>query len=125
MIPDLSKSIAKLCFFVKKALDTSSFVSNLQKADSLAKDGRLYWNLGHSQGYAIIDPMAKKVYRVFDLEESLSANQLCDPATAELVLEDLLIFLEASTDITVIILQDLLSRRSNYGRHPKPFSSPF
>ena len=117
MIPDLSKSIAKLCFFVKKALDISSFVSNLQKADSLAKDGRLYWNLGHNQGYAVIDPEAKKVYRIFDLEDSLKDHYLSDPATAELILEDLLIFLEASTDI---ILQELLS----YDRTPKPFSRP-
>lgn len=124
MIPDLSKSIIKLCFFVKRVLDINFFIYNLKTVNSLVKDGRLYWNLGHNQGYAVVDPVAKKVYRLFEPSEPLDDNHLCDPATAELVFEDLLIFLEASTDITVIILQDLLSRRSNYGRHPKPFSRP-
>lgn len=94
MFPDLSKSSETLCSMTKSLLQDDLFLSKVDIASSTIEKGKLYWNIGTKQGFVVIDPNAKKVYRVFDVKEKLSENQICDPALAQLVLEDLFYFLD-------------------------------
>lgn len=94
MISDLSKSKNILLDVVAELIDDPFFIAVIkyEKIASFVQNGRLYWNLGHNQGFVVIDPSVQKVYRVFETDESkepLTDKFICDPSTAELVLEDI------------------------------------
>ncbi len=95
MIPDLALTKNELLEAVEEMLDDPIFLLAITHPDIDSKviDNKLYWNLGYSQGYVVIDPKNKKVYRVYEADqtkEPLTKNSLCDPATAQLVLDDII-----------------------------------
>lgn len=93
MIPNLALSRQDLLEVVEEVIDDPSFLLAITHPifSSIVLNGKLYWNLGHSQGYVVTDPKNKKIYRVYDINkenEPLSNNSLCDPATAQMVLDN-------------------------------------
>jgi hypothetical protein len=115
MIADLTKSQGELLEAVTELIDDPLFLSVIESKEIGSKviDGRLYWNLGFSQGYAVIDLKAKKIYRVFETDstkEALSDNSLCDRAIVQLVLEDIIYVVDSiNQGIDELLVEEFLS----------------
>ena len=114
MIPDLAQTKNELLEAVQEMLDDPIFLLAITHPDIDSKvlDNKLYWNLGYSQGYVVIDPKNKEVYRVYDTDknkEPLTKNSLCDPATAQLVLDDIISLIDfLSEELDGVILEEVL-----------------
>ncbi|OGD83939.1 hypothetical protein A2572_00055 [Candidatus Collierbacteria bacterium RIFOXYD1_FULL_40_9] len=91
MIANLALSKEALIKQVKAVINTKDFQKAVRIPELNIKiiDERLYWGLGKNPGYVVVDVMAEKVYRVFEISEPLSDHSLCSPEMALLVFEDL------------------------------------
>ncbi len=119
MIANLSKSKQNLLDVVKVLINDPDFleVLKLKNIESRVVTNCLFWNLGHDQGFAVIDLQYKQVFRVFDINEPLSADSSCGPDTAQLVLEDILLVIEYVDKVTLSLKFEklLASLHARYG----------